>query len=116
MEVIDVLDKGKNAFIVGRIRGMVTNAEGKEEEAYHIDRTTFIRGLGGFGYKGCGAYTIIPDLPKREPDAILTEKTFPNQAFFYRLNGDPNPLHIDPNFSALANFERPIIHGTEINM
>ncbi len=55
-----------------------------------------MRTLGGKGLKSTGKSKPIPPTPKRAHDLTITAKTFPNQAFLYRLNSDPNPLHIDP--------------------
>jgi acyl dehydratase len=56
--------------------------------------STFIRGIGGFGYKGKQG-PPIPAPPNRKPCKVIEEKTSPNQAIIYRLSGDYNPLHID---------------------
>ncbi|KAA0225763.1 MaoC family dehydratase [bacterium] len=49
--------------------------------------------------------------PDRDPDLVVESKTLPQQALLYRLSGDKNPLHADPEFSKLGGFEVPILHG-----
>lgn len=52
--------------------------------------------------------------PERVPDWIVEETTRPEQALLYRLSGDHNPLHADPNAAQKASKVtegRPILHG-----
>lgn len=65
---------------------------------------------GGFG----GARpprTERVSFPDREPDFESREAVSPSQALLYRLSGDYNPLHADPEFAATVGFDRPILHG-----
>lgn len=70
-----------------------------------------LRGSGGFGGKktgrdrGAASAANVP--PKRKPDAVVEEQTTENQAAIYRLSGDYNPLHIDPDFAAIGGFKKP---------
>lgn len=108
-----MLDKGekKGVFLIDRVSGYLVNDKGQRELAYYVDRNTFIRSLGGSGVKSTGKIKPIVGAPKRPCDKEWTDSTFPNQAILYRLNSDPNPLHIDPENAKLAGFPKPIIHG-----
>ena len=72
--------------------------------------TTFLRGDGGFGGAAGPAPAPHP-MPNTRPDLTLDLPTRPEQALYYRLNGDDNPLHSDPAVAAQAGFPRPILHG-----
>jgi 3-hydroxyacyl-CoA dehydrogenase/3a,7a,12a-trihydroxy-5b-cholest-24-enoyl-CoA hydratase len=106
IRIKDIFDKGKNALVVTAV---TTTDEQGRELAYN-EITTFVRGAGGWGGdRGPSGDVNVP--PAREPDAVVEEKTTPNQALLYRLSGDWNPLHADPSFAKNFGFERPILHG-----
>lgn len=69
----------------------------------------FVRGEGGFG--GDRGPAGLPAPPLRRPDLVAETSTLPQQALLYRLLGDRNPLHWDPEVARAAGFPRPILHG-----
>ena len=75
-----------------------------------VTGTTFCRGDGGFGGPPREAPPVHP-IPQRTPDVTCDLPTRPEAALIYRLSGDPNPLHVDPDVAKAAGFPRPILHG-----
>ena len=68
------------------------------------------RTAGNFGGEpGPKAEKIV--VPDEEPFFQKEYKTSPDQAALYRLSGDKNPLHIDPEFAKLGGLDKPILHG-----
>ncbi|GGK59886.1 MaoC/PaaZ C-terminal domain-containing protein [Nocardia camponoti] len=103
--ISELWDKGANAVIVQE--QTVVDEDG--EPLWTARSSIFARGEGGFGgERGPSAKTELPD---RAPDAELLTPTLPQQALLYRLCGDRNPLHSDPEFAAKAGFPAPILHG-----
>ena len=111
-KLIEVIDKGNAAIVVS---GTTTKDATSGEDIFYNESTIFVRGSGAFGgpSKGGnrGLATAVHKPPQRAPDTIVEEKTSPDQAALYRLNGDRNPLHIDPEFSKVGGFKDPILHG-----
>jgi acyl dehydratase len=106
--VTDLVDKGKEKGALVYMTGETFDAASGE----HIATVTsmyFCRGDGGFGGK---SESPAPEsLPQRAPDLTWDQATPDNLALIYRLSGDYNPLHADPEFARRARFERPILHG-----
>ncbi|GAB3506232.1 MaoC/PaaZ C-terminal domain-containing protein [Amycolatopsis cihanbeyliensis] len=103
--ITDILDKGKAAVILQETA--VTDPDGSP--LWTATSSIFARGEGGFGGKRGSSDRIDP--PERAPEVVVDTPTLPQQALLYRLCGDRNPLHADPEFAARAGFEVPILHG-----
>lgn len=103
--ITDIWDKGKAAVIVNETA--VTDLAGSL--LWTVKRSIFARGEGGFGGER-GPSTSV-SAPERAPDFEIDIPVLPQQALLYRLCGDRNPLHSDPEFASAAGFPRPILHG-----
>ncbi|MFK0279596.1 MaoC/PaaZ C-terminal domain-containing protein [Streptomyces sp. NPDC090499] len=99
-----VYDKGKAAVLV--MRTDVADADGP---LWTNDAQIFVRGEGGWG--GDRGPSTRLDPPAGEPDRTVERPVREDQALLYRLSGDYNPLHADPEFAKLAGFDGPILHG-----
>ena len=103
--ITDVWDKGKAAVIWQE--GTAVSPEG--DELWRVRSSIFVKGEGGWG--GDRGSSTPVEAPSREPDAVASYDVRPEQALLYRLCGDRNPLHADPDFAAAAGFPAPILHG-----
>src|SRR5260370_22199340 len=93
--VTGMYDKGSGALVASE-NVAVDAATG--ERLITSRSGLFIRGEGGFG--GDRGPSDGWQRPDREPDHRVVQPTRPEQALLYRLSGDRNPLHADPNFAA----------------
>jgi acyl dehydratase len=99
-----VYDKGQAAVVV--LGAEIADDDGP---LWTSETQIFVRGEGGFGGER-GPSVRLP-LPDRAPDRTVDRRTREDQALLYRLCGDWNPLHADPEFAKLAGFDRPNLHG-----
>ncbi|MFG2262599.1 MaoC/PaaZ C-terminal domain-containing protein [Streptomyces sp. NPDC048720] len=102
--VAGLYDKGSAAVLV--LRTDVADADGP---LWTGEAQIFLRGEGGWG--GDRGPSARPAPPEGEPDLVVDRPVAEDQALLYRLSGDWNPLHADPDFAAAAGFERPVLHG-----
>eukprot|EP01091_Cochliopodium_minus_P016867 TRINITY_DN6451_c0_g1_i2.p1 TRINITY_DN6451_c0_g1~~TRINITY_DN6451_c0_g1_i2.p1 ORF type:complete len:327 (+),score=86.26 TRINITY_DN6451_c0_g1_i2:114-983(+) len=110
-KTIEILDKTSGTVVVSET---LLTYNGESDPFAKIRMTSFIVGLTGHGAPNKSTLPIrhnVPKLTSKEADFILEEKIQENQAQLYRLNGDYNPLHIDPKVAKSVGFQVPILHG-----
>ncbi|TAH68542.1 MAG: 3-alpha,7-alpha,12-alpha-trihydroxy-5-beta-cholest-24-enoyl-CoA hydratase [Rhodopseudomonas palustris] len=106
--VTGVWDKGADKGAVIQTETVLRDDSGAALATLVASR--FARGDGGFGGPSDGQ-PAPHAVPSRAPDLRVEIATRPDQALLYRLCGDRNPLHSDPEFARRAGFLRPILHG-----
>lgn len=109
LRIREVYDKGPKVGALLVTETKISDAATGEPICTN-ESVVFARGDGGCGAPA-GAPAPLPPAPERAPDHVVTFRTQPNQALLYRLSGDRNPLHCDPDFAARGGFDRPILHG-----
>jgi len=96
-----------------RMAQVVITTRSHTAEGEHLFDTEWgilVLNSGGFG--GDPPPAREGGAPARAPDAVVEETTRSEQALLYRLTGDVNPLHADPEFPLVARFDgKPILHG-----
>jgi acyl dehydratase len=111
--VISLTDKGAGKGAIAVIQRDIYEA-GSSDALAQTTQVTFLRGDGGFSAtSGISdpAPEALPAVPDSTPDVEIDLPSLPQAALIYRLSGDYNPLHADPEVARNAGFSRPILHG-----
>ena len=109
MSIDAIVDKGAEKGALLRAVRKIYNNDNDELIAT-VRQISFLRGDGGCG--DAGENLDAPKaMPETEPEQTITIELPENLAMIYRLSGDYNPLHIDPQVAKDAGLLKPILHG-----
>lgn len=106
--VRNILDKGPDVGALFFVERTLETPDG--ELLATVEQAVMARGNGGFGGQS-GPSPAAVRLPDGAPDHVCELPTLAGQALLYRLSGDLNPLHADPEVARSGGFDRPILHG-----
>lgn len=112
--VTHVHDRGQSKGAVVALERKIVDDLG--ETIAVAKRIEILRSDGGFSQKD-GRHDPLPprldrhDMDKGQSYCSWNAQIDPRAHYIFRLSGDPNPLHIDPEAAKTAGFEKPIFHG-----
>ena len=107
-KVISLIDRGPDRGAMLVLERVIRDAA--SDALYcRLHQTLLLRGDGGFG--GDIAPLRPSIIPDGDPDLTVSVSSSRRGALIYRLSGDWNPLHLDPDIAGMAGFDRPILHG-----
>jgi acyl dehydratase len=106
----------RGIYDMRRFAQVLVDTRSHDERGTLVAETTstmLFRDHGGFGGDPMPKEAPGVERPKDAPPTFAVEEaTTPEQALLYRLSGDHNPLHADPEFARRVGFEKgPILHG-----
>ena len=107
--VTAVLDKGKDKGAL-LLTACEVRDRANNDLICTLTSTTFCRADGGFGGPS-GPVKAPHPIPESPAQQVCDLPTLPQAALIYRLSGDYNPLHADPEYAKKAGFKMPILHG-----
>jgi acyl dehydratase len=107
-EITNIYDKGAKRGILWTYENRIADEAGTPICTLHgASMCSVGGGVGG----PSGESKPKRPYPKRAPDLVRDIKTLPQAALIYRLSGDYNPFHVDPDLAAAGGFSKPILHG-----
>jgi len=104
-----VVDKGRGKGVLLYLENRLSECAGGELVS-EVRSIYLLRGDGGCGTT-MSETTGVPPVPRRAPEVSVAIPTLPQAALIFRLSGDYNPIHADPESARAAGFPRPILHG-----
>ena len=107
--VCQVVDKGPAKGLLIETDTQVRLKDGTP--LFDVRNLYFARGDGGIGSPAT-LQNSKPPMPERAPDLVRVTQTLPWHALLYRLTGDRNVIHADPDMARQMGFKGPILHGS----
>ena len=106
-QIVDVYDRGEGRGAVVRTKIDVRDEAGNPVCTNYS--CTFFHEAGGFG--GHPRPKSGVEIPDRAPDCVAADYISPVQNLLYRLTGDTNLIHVDPEYARSMKFDQPIVQG-----